>query len=426
MELERLVQATEGTSLRESKIIGLLRNVGDLPTLSDGKTCITKGVAAFFDVTENTIWTRLRSNRTPIEAAGYRVQGRQQLAKKFPELLADSYRGTTQLGVWPPLAVLLLGIKLPYSPVAERIRAIVADLGESGLDAEYTDRVDSQPVVEDPANHPTEREEPSSPFDAIRRLRLDGTEYWRARDLMPLLGYQEWRKFAGAIERATQTAINQGYPLDEHFMQIKGVIGGGDKNLGGRPSVDYELSRFGCYLVAMNGDPRKPEVAAAQAYFAIRTRQAEEAEESAPMKAATIQTATASTALPDNPIDLGIARARARMEVVALARGVIADSHLEAEARIILAEARGVRPQIEEDGLPLYVSDYLESKGMTSTEAEKNAPTFGKKLKARYLAVNGKIPQTSPRRLTDGSIRNICAYTHSDIDLFDEVWMAYE
>lgn len=107
----------------------------------------------------------------------------------------------------------------------------------------------------------------ASPFDTIRRLR-DGVECWSARDLMPLLGYDRWENFASAIDRAMMSAAAQGHESPNLFR-------GTTKKSGGRPQQDYELSRFACYLVAMNGDPRKHEVAAAQLYFAIRTREAE-------------------------------------------------------------------------------------------------------------------------------------------------------
>lgn len=112
----------------------------------------------------------------------------------------------------------------------------------------------------------------TSPFNAIRQTADDGSEYWSARDLMPLLGYQEWRKFEGSISRAITSAKAQGAPIENNFV-------GADKVSGSRgPSQkDYLLSRFACYLVAMNGDPRKEEVANAQAYFAIKTREAETA-----------------------------------------------------------------------------------------------------------------------------------------------------
>lgn len=111
----------------------------------------------------------------------------------------------------------------------------------------------------------------ASPFDAVRQVRADGSEFWSARDLMPLLGYgADWRNFIAAIERAQSAADNQSLVVADLFVGVT-------EKSGGRPREDFELARFACYLVAMNGDPRKHEVAAAQAYFAIRTREAETA-----------------------------------------------------------------------------------------------------------------------------------------------------
>lgn len=107
----------------------------------------------------------------------------------------------------------------------------------------------------------------TSPFDAIA---LPG-ERWSARALMPLLGYgADWRNFVAAVDRAKAAATNQGFDAADLFVGVT-------ENSGGRPREDFHLTRFACYLVAMNGDPRKSEVAAAQAYFAIKTREAESA-----------------------------------------------------------------------------------------------------------------------------------------------------
>lgn len=107
-----------------------------------------------------------------------------------------------------------------------------------------------------------------SPFDAIRRVRPDGSEYWSARELMPLMGYARWENFATPMVRAMKTAENQAMDVDQLFLRSQ-------EKTAGRPREDFELARYAAYLVAMNGDPNIPEVAEAQHYFAMRTRQAE-------------------------------------------------------------------------------------------------------------------------------------------------------
>ena len=112
-------------------------------------------------------------------------------------------------------------------------------------------------------------------FDALRREDEVG-EWWSARDLQIPLGYVEWRKFEDSVERAMAAASNAGHDVSDHF-------GGADKmvEIGSgavRVVADWRLSRFGAYLTALNGDPRKPEVAAAQTYFAVQTRVAEVAQ----------------------------------------------------------------------------------------------------------------------------------------------------
>ena len=119
-----------------------------------------------------------------------------------------------------------------------------------------------------PNTHPT-----ASPFDQIRQVREDRTEFWSARDLMVAVAYDKWERFYGAIERAMAAAANQGCSVEHHFPASGKVIEGG--RWGSQTVSDVELSRFAAYLTVMNGDPRKPEIAAAQAYFAVKTREAE-------------------------------------------------------------------------------------------------------------------------------------------------------
>lgn len=89
---------------------------------------------------------------------------------------------------------------------------------------------------------------------------------------MPLLGYGKWERFADAIARAKLSASNAGYDVAQNFPAAGKVSG-----LRGPAQADYHLSRYACYLIALNGDPRKPEIAAAQTYFVIKTREAETA-----------------------------------------------------------------------------------------------------------------------------------------------------
>jgi DNA-damage-inducible protein D len=107
-----------------------------------------------------------------------------------------------------------------------------------------------------------------SPFDAIRHEDENG-EYWLGRELQPSMGYGTWERFGDVINRAIRSAENTGTYSDQAFSPISEI------GTGGRGRGDYRFSRYAAYLVAMNGDPNKPQVAAAQAYFAVRTHEAE-------------------------------------------------------------------------------------------------------------------------------------------------------
>ena len=108
-----------------------------------------------------------------------------------------------------------------------------------------------------------------SPFDTIRRVDAAG-EWWSARDLQPLMGYQRWEDFsATVIGRAIRSSENTGTYSEQAFSVFT------EDRQGGRPRSDWRLSRQAAYLVAMNGDPNKSQVAAAQVYFAEKTHMAE-------------------------------------------------------------------------------------------------------------------------------------------------------
>src|SRR3989344_7162223 len=101
----------------------------------------------------------------------------------------------------------------------------------------------------------------------------EGVEFWLARDLQALLGYVEWRKFQGVIEKAMESCKNSGYNLADHFVEAAKKVGLGSG--AEREIEDLLLTRYACYLIAQNGDPRKEEIAFAQSYFAIQTRKQE-------------------------------------------------------------------------------------------------------------------------------------------------------
>lgn len=113
----------------------------------------------------------------------------------------------------------------------------------------------------------------ASPFDVIRCETLEGREYWSGRDVMEFFGYSQWRDFANAIIRARAACVKSGHDVTQHFASARKVTASGPA------AEDAHLSRYACYLVAMNADPHKAKVAEAQTYFAVRTREAEVAAE---------------------------------------------------------------------------------------------------------------------------------------------------
>ena len=110
-------------------------------------------------------------------------------------------------------------------------------------------------------------------FEGARQMDEDGNEYWFARDLAPLLDYQQWRNFMQVIDKARQACEKSGRAVADHFADISKMvdIGSGAQ----REVADVRLSRYACYLIVQNGDPTKPVIANGQTYFALQTRRQE-------------------------------------------------------------------------------------------------------------------------------------------------------
>jgi len=101
----------------------------------------------------------------------------------------------------------------------------------------------------------------------------DGVEYWLARELQELLSYTQWRNFETVVDKARTACANAGQAVDDHFADVSKMI---DLGKGAqREVVDVELTRYACYLIAQNGDPKKDAIAFAMTYFAVQTRKQE-------------------------------------------------------------------------------------------------------------------------------------------------------
>ena len=113
-------------------------------------------------------------------------------------------------------------------------------------------------------------------FEAIKHLSEDGNEFWYARELAMVLEYVQWRNFAKVLDRAKLSCKNSGYVIVDHFAEVSKTIK--MPKTATKQVDDYKLTRYACYLIVQNGDPRKEVIALGQTYFAIQTRRQEVAD----------------------------------------------------------------------------------------------------------------------------------------------------
>ena len=110
-------------------------------------------------------------------------------------------------------------------------------------------------------------------FESIKHIDENGNEYWYARELMPLLDYRKWQNFHKVINIAKDACKLSSYDIFKQFTEVSKLIYGGNGN--SQKVIDYKLSRYACYLIVQNGDPRKEVIALGQTYFAVPTRKQE-------------------------------------------------------------------------------------------------------------------------------------------------------
>jgi hypothetical protein len=246
--------------------------------------------------------------------------------------------------------------------------------------------------------------EGSSPFDDLKRVSADGSEFWSARDLMPFLGYVKWERFADAVEQARGVISAQdGESAADREASLCREAFGRTNQVG----VNYHLSRRAAYLTAMRGDSRKPEIQQALVYFAIKTREAETG-----LPAPTPKAITAAA----GPLPY-----RDQAEILAILRPVLPEPYATATAKVILARAMGERPELEPAETPLYAATFLAEKGHKAKTVAKFQSGFGARVSNAFLKRHGRRPEKIPGP-AGSRIDKVAVYSDEDRPLLEEVY----
>ncbi|MDF2969250.1 MAG: hypothetical protein K0Q93_3028 [Nocardioidaceae bacterium] len=215
----------------------------------------------------------------------------------------------------------------------------------------------------------------ASPFDAIAHTDERG-ECWFARELMPVMGYINWREFKDAIDRAKIAAGNTGADVNSLFGDVP------KKVTGGRPAEDFRLTRYAAYLVAMNGDPRKPEIAAAQTYFAVKTREAEMATTVSELDELQVAERYVATLKAKRELELQIAAQAPKVEAF--------DAYMEADDVFLVgtvAKTLGVKEAV--------LRRYLRDEGIVMAHPARRNEPYARYVTAGYFEVKSRPVETN-------------------------------
>jgi DNA-damage-inducible protein D len=248
-----------------------------------------------------------------------------------------------------------------------------------------------------------------SPFEQIRQLDDQGNEFWSARDLAKVLGYAtNFRNFLPVIEKAQIACESSGHAVSDHFAQTRNMVALGS---GAQRQVeDVRLSRYACYLVVMNGDPSKEIVALGQTYFAVRTREAELADELASLPEAERRLRLRPELTTHNK---QLATAASGAGVVTPKDFALFQDHgyrglYAGETARMIAARKGVKPGTILDwmgGTELAANlfrvtqteDKLQREGITDKdEANRTHREVGKKVRQTIAELGGTMPEDLP------------------------------
>ena len=232
-------------------------------------------------------------------------------------------------------------------------------------------------------------------FDSIRRFDENGKEFWMATELLSMLGYKSKKRQLETAERAIVSCKNQGENPGVHFKQVVQMTKIGGSSAEREVLIDYKLSRLACYLTAQNGDPRKPEIAQAQGYFAVKTRESEVAIPAQSDRIRALILENENLKLKDKAAD--------RQDFRIAAYGLTTTLLLEGKSDAVVEVDRPTIEVVDNRSNSVYkgqtltqVNEYLQK---TTGKSYKNGAAIKKRLE--QLGESGLIAQTPRSIISD-------------------------